>query len=212
MYQGRTFLFEGEELKAHLESCIDCRHEEEGMRRLDALLLAAYKPEREAAEVLVDKVKASLQARGRHVKRCTVLVVDDNADTLNVTRRLLQQADEFDVEIASSAHKAQEVAIIDVDRFKEINTKFDLSGGDQVLRDLARCMSAGVRKIDVLGRFASGDEFMLIAPHTHRPGAMALAERLRTLVQNHPFSCKGQRIPVTVTIGLAVVEAGRAAD
>src|SRR5205085_1716061 len=53
---------------------------------------------------------------------------------------------------------------------------------------------------------------MLIAPQTHRAGALVLAERLRALLQNHPFSYHGQRIPVTVTIGLAVVEAGRSAD
>ena len=52
----------------------------------------------------------------------------------------------------------------------------------------------------------------LIAPQTHRAGALVLAERLRALVQNQPISYQGQRIPMTVTIGLAVVEAGRAAD
>ncbi|HJT75754.1 MAG TPA: GGDEF domain-containing protein, partial [Gemmataceae bacterium] len=95
--------------------------------------------------------------------------------------------------------------------FKEINTKFHHPGGDQVLCDLAKCMAAALRKIDMLGRWA-GDEFMLIAPQTHRAGALVLAERLRALVQSHPFSYEGQRIPVTVTVGLAVVEAGRAAD
>ena len=77
------------------------------------------------------------------------------------------------------------VAIIDVDFFKEINTTFHHPGGDQVLGDLARCMTAALRKIDMLGRWA-GDEFMLIAPQTHRAGALVLAERLRALVQNHP--------------------------
>src|SRR5262249_44021921 len=72
-------------------------------------------------------------------------------------------------------------------------------------------MMAALPKIDVLGRWA-GDEFMLIAPQTHRPGALVLTERLRTLVQNHPFQYAGQRIPVTITVGLAVVEAGRATD
>jgi diguanylate cyclase (GGDEF)-like protein len=104
------------------------------------------------------------------------------------------------------------VALIDVDFFKEINTKFTHVGGDQVLRDLARCMAAALRKIDMLGRWTSGDEFMLVAPQTHRAGALVVAERLRTLVQNHAFSYNGQPIPVTVTVGLAVLEAGRAAD
>jgi diguanylate cyclase (GGDEF)-like protein len=103
------------------------------------------------------------------------------------------------------------VAIIDADFFKEINTKYHHPGGDRVLADLAKCMSGALRKIDMLGRWA-GDEFMLIAPQTHRAGALVLVERLRTLVENHDFNYNGQHIPMTVTVGLAVLEAGRAAD
>jgi diguanylate cyclase (GGDEF)-like protein len=369
----REIIFDGEALDDHLQHCADCRDELEGMRRLEQVLWRAYAPERDAADVLVDKVKAALQAHGRNVNRCTVLLVDDTLDILLPLRGLL--ADEFDILIAGSARDAQAlfgqgtidiiltdqrmpgmtgvellewvlanhprtqrllwtgfadlseavdavnrgqvfrylskpsgsevvrgalrdaarivhlereyervlrdlselnvqleervrqrtreleeanreleqrtrtlekfaltdgltllpnrkaldhfaerelylcrrfpaplaVAIIDADFFKEINTKFHHPGGDQVLRDLARCMAAALRKIDMLGRWA-GDEFMLIAPQTDRAGALVLAERLRTLVQNHPFRYQGQRIPVTVTIGLAVVEAGRAAD
>ncbi len=76
------------------------------MRRLDALLWRAYEPEREAADVLVDKVKAKLQKIGRNVNRCTVLLVDDENDILMMTRSVL--ADEFDVVITSSAKQAME--------------------------------------------------------------------------------------------------------
>jgi diguanylate cyclase (GGDEF)-like protein len=72
-------------------------------------------------------------------------------------------------------------------------------------------MSTALRKIDMLGRWA-GDEFMLIAPQTNRAGAQVLVERLRTMVENHPFNYHGQRIPMTVTVGLAVLDAGRGAD
>ena len=99
----REIIFEGEELDGHLEHCAACRDELEGMRRLETILWRAYAPEREAAEVLVDKVKASLQARGRNVNRCTVLLVDDEPDILVPLRGLL--ADEFDMLIASSARR-----------------------------------------------------------------------------------------------------------
>ena len=72
-------------------------------------------------------------------------------------------------------------------------------------------MSAGLRKIDMLGRWG-GDEFMLIAPQTHRAGALVLAERLRSLVETHSFNIQGQRARVTITVGLAVLEADRTAD
>jgi diguanylate cyclase (GGDEF)-like protein len=343
------------------------------MRRLDAILWRAYGPERDAAEALVDKVKASLQAHGRNVNRCTVLLVDDEPAILMLFRG--QLADDFDVLIAQDGREAQAafgqrdidiiltdhgmpgmtgvellewvlanhprtqrllwsgrgefceaveavnrgrifrylakpvdaemvrgalhdaahilqlerdyqrvlremselnvqleervrqrtleleeanheleqrtrtlekfaltdaltllpnrkaldhfverelymarrfpaplaVAVIDVDFFKDINTKYHHPGGDAVLADLAKCMGGALRKIDMLGRWA-GDEFMLIAPQTHRSGAVVLAERLRAMVEAHPVAYNGHSIPVTVTIGLAVLDAGRPAD
>jgi diguanylate cyclase (GGDEF)-like protein len=103
------------------------------------------------------------------------------------------------------------VALIDVDHFKAINSQVFHTGGDRVLAEVARRMAGALRTIDMLGR-VGGDEFMLIAPQTSRAGALTLAERLRALVQDRPFDYDGQPIPVTVTIGLAVLEAGRAAD
>jgi diguanylate cyclase (GGDEF)-like protein len=103
------------------------------------------------------------------------------------------------------------VGIIDVDSFKAINTRYHHPGGDQVLRELARCMSKALRKIDVLGRWA-GDEFMLIAPQTHRGGAVVLAKRLQQAVRDNSFDYNGHRIDVSISIGLAVVDPGRDTD
>ena len=103
----REIIFEDGALDDHLETCAACRAELDGMRRLDEILWRAYVPERDAAEVLVDKVKAALQATGRPVNRCTVLLVDDEPGILMSQRNLL--ADEFDVEIAHSGAHAQEI-------------------------------------------------------------------------------------------------------
>src|ERR1700733_14672809 len=101
----REIIFEDEVLDDHLQTCAGCRDDLEGMRRLDSILFRAYESERDSAEILVDKVKAALQARGRHVKRCTVLLVDDYAEILLLFRG--QLADEFDVLTAGSAREAQ---------------------------------------------------------------------------------------------------------
>src|SRR5947209_5095139 len=101
----REIIFDDPALDDHLHTCADCRDELEGTRRLEAILWRSYAPEREAAEVLVDKVKAALQARGRHVNRCTVLLVDDEPAILMLFRG--QLTDEFDVLIAQDAREAQ---------------------------------------------------------------------------------------------------------
>ena len=95
------------------------------------------------------------------------------------------------------------LAIIDVDHFKDVNTRYLLPGGDHVLVWLAQLLSQAVRTIDTVGRIG-GEEFMVLAPGTHADGAHVLADRIRkrveeseTLYQHHP-------IRITVSVGAAV--------
>src|SRR5947207_30113 len=103
------------------------------------------------------------------------------------------------------------LGLIDVDHFKQINSHFLLPGGDRVLVDLARCLGASLRNVDLMGRIG-GEEFLVIAPETNNEGAMVLAERIRTNVEKYPFAYKEHPIPVTVSGGFAVAEAGSPAD
>jgi diguanylate cyclase (GGDEF)-like protein len=109
------------------------------------------------------------------------------------------------------------VGIVDIDHFKDINTRYLHPGGDKVLTDLAKCLTDGLRKIDVLGRLG-GEEFLLIAPQANQAGGRVLAERIRAQVEARVFTYRDPRsgsdqvIPVRVSIGLAVLELGVAAD
>lgn len=106
---------------------------------------------------------------------------------------------------------ALSIAFIDVDHFKQINDRYLLPGGDKVLVDLARCLGTSVRTVDFLGRIG-GEEFMVIAPETNMEGAIVLAERIRTSVESTDFTYKDNVIPVRVSIGFAVAEAGQPTD
>lgn len=103
------------------------------------------------------------------------------------------------------------VGMIDVDHFKRINSDFLLPGGDKVLVDLAKCMSNSLRTVDFIGR-VGGEEFLIIAPETNIEGAKVIAERLRTMVEKTEFRYKDSIIPVTVSVGMAVADAGVNAD
>jgi diguanylate cyclase (GGDEF)-like protein len=103
------------------------------------------------------------------------------------------------------------VGLIDVDHFKQINCRYLLPGGDKVLVDLARCLVGSLRGVDLMGRIG-GEEFLVIAPETNVEGAAVLGERIRTTVQNTPFSYKEETITVTVSLGFAVAEANVPAD
>jgi diguanylate cyclase len=99
------------------------------------------------------------------------------------------------------------IGLIDVDHFKQVNSQYLLSGGDKVLIDLARVFGTSLRNVDLLGRIG-GEEFLVIAPETDHEGAQVLAERIRSNVESHTFVYQGDRIPVTVSVGFAVVDCG----
>jgi diguanylate cyclase len=103
------------------------------------------------------------------------------------------------------------LGVVDVDHFKQINSVYLLPGGDKVLIDLARCLGGSLRTVDNLGRIG-GEEFLVIAPETNLEGAHVLAERIRVNVETNVFTYQEHTIPVTVSVGMAVAEAGSQAD
>lgn len=95
------------------------------------------------------------------------------------------------------------LAMIDADHFKDINTRYLLPGGDHVLRWLAKRLNASVRSNDSIGR-VGGEEFMLISPMTDSEGSMILGERIRRAVAEDSTSYNGERIQITISIGIVV--------
>jgi diguanylate cyclase (GGDEF)-like protein len=126
-------------------------------------------------------------------------------------RRAMDRLTERELRRRDRYPSALAIGLIDVDHFKHINATYLLPGGDQVLMDLAKCLSGSLRTVDLLGRIG-GEEFLVIAPETNLEGAAVLGERIRSTVEQHLFTYKEHVIPVTVSIGLAVADEGLAAD
>jgi diguanylate cyclase (GGDEF)-like protein len=103
------------------------------------------------------------------------------------------------------------LAVVDVDHFKDVNTRFLLPGGDHVLTWLGQLLSQSLRTVDTVGRIG-GEEFLILAPETTREGAMVLAERVRQNVEKGQTSYDGQIIRVTVSVGVSVAEQNVAAS
>ena len=96
--------------------------------------------------------------------------------------------------------------LVDADRFKQINSRYLLSGGDHVLTWLGQVLQGAIRATDAIGR-VGGEEFMVVAPNTDEQGVSILAERLRQTVANMETSYRSTPIRVTVSVGFAVVNA-----
>lgn len=98
------------------------------------------------------------------------------------------------------------VCLMDADKFKSINDQFGHLAGDAVLRQLGGILRNNIRKNDVAGRLG-GEEFGLLLPEVDRQGGMVVAEKLRRLVEAHRFEFDRTVIPVTVSIGVAELQA-----
>jgi diguanylate cyclase (GGDEF)-like protein len=68
--------------------------------------------------------------------------------------------------------------LIDVDRFKDVNTAFGHLTGDVVLADTAALLKSSVRGSDAVFRYG-GDEFVIILADTSRSGAAKVIERIK---------------------------------
>jgi diguanylate cyclase (GGDEF)-like protein len=97
--------------------------------------------------------------------------------------------------------------MIDIDHFKRINDTHGHGAGDDVLRVVARTMSADVRLIDRVFRIG-GEEFAVLLSGGEAEAAQAMAERLRHALAAQSVPVKGGQIIMTVSIGVAVAEFG----
>jgi diguanylate cyclase (GGDEF)-like protein len=100
------------------------------------------------------------------------------------------------------AGEALAVVIIDLDHFKRINDHFGHLVGDQVLQTVAqliRQLTPGHWRLGRLG----GEEFAAALPGATLADACAYAETLRTGVEQHHFDIRGERHPITTSLGVA---------
>jgi two-component system cell cycle response regulator len=119
-------------------------------------------------------------------------------------KRALFEALEKELMRARRYERDLSLLMFDIDFFKRINDQYGHLAGDHVLRELARVVQERIRREEVFARYG-GEEFVILLPETPLQGAAALAENLRQRVANHPFVFQGERIPVTVSIGTALL-------
>ncbi len=94
------------------------------------------------------------------------------------------------------------LVMFDIDHFKRINDSYGHLAGDAVLRQLGSLVQARVRRDDILAR-TGGEEFAILCPEVHAPGAVELANKLNRLVDETKFIFEGTVIDVTISLGVA---------
>jgi len=100
------------------------------------------------------------------------------------------------------------LAMIDVDKFRNINDTFGRSAGDEVLKFVASVVRRTMRSMDFLARFGD-DEFIVVCPLVELAGVEKLGQRIVELVHHSVLSSAASQtntIEVSVSVGGSIVD------
>jgi len=107
---------------------------------------------------------------------------------------------------ARQSRESLSLLFLDLDHFKRVNDSFGHRAGDQCLRGVIEPIAAELRQGDALGRYG-GEEFLIVLPGAGSADAEVVAERIRRRVQEMTMLVSGTRIGLTVSVGVATLEA-----
>jgi len=167
-----------------------------------------HENEMQSLEAVADICASSIQ-NAHYVERIRQLSYLDGLTGI-FNRRFFELRIVEEIERARRNGGGMAVIMADIDQFKRLNDEFGHLLGDEVLRQVSSLFHQQLRKIDVVCRYG-GEEFAILLTQTSAQHAMAVAEKLRKLVEGWQFP----GVPRTVTLSAGVAafpEHGSARD
>lgn len=134
-----------------------------------------------------------------------------HADALTgaFNRRFLEHYLRHELARASRHKSSLAVAMVDVDRFKQLNDEHGHGAGDRVLRHVAQALEAAVRRTDLVARYG-GEEFVVVLPESNAEQAMMRLERIRESIgesvlplDKHRARSSQPNVRLTISVGVA---------
>ncbi len=119
-----------------------------------------------------------------------------------LNRRYFWELAEKEVQRARRHERVLAVALFDLDHFKTINDTYGHLVGDQVIRFFAAEGQKNFRATDLFARYG-GEEFVCLLMEASAEDALHKAEAMRQWIQANPVKVEQQKIPVTVSVGVA---------
>ncbi|MCF8024610.1 MAG: GGDEF domain-containing protein [Desulfobacteraceae bacterium] len=118
----------------------------------------------------------------------------------------------LDSEIASvERHNHTSVlALVDLDAFKTVNDMYGHLAGDHVLKTVSDYFRDNIRKSDLVARYG-GEEFVFILRVTEAENGFKRLDRLREKLAGLEVEYHGEKISVTMSVGLTLIGPGNPA-
>ncbi len=140
-------------------------------------------------------------ARALLYQRMEKLATTDGLTELN-NHRQFQELLSKEIERTRRYGSTVSLLLMDIDHFKSFNDTYGHPVGDLVLKEISKCIRKSLRANDIAARYG-GEEFTVIVPESNEQGALIIAERIRSTIENHIIVSNDRQLRVTVSIGIA---------
>ncbi len=121
-------------------------------------------------------------------------------------RRYIEETMPVKFEEIRRSGKHVAIMVIDIDHFKRFNDTYGHPTGDLILKMVARTLAHAMRTYDMLGRWG-GEEFIAIMVMERPSELLAIADRMRVLVETSSKMISRNKLAVTVSIGAVGADA-----
>lgn len=91
--------------------------------------------------------------------------------------------------------------MLDLDYFKQVNDRYGHLGGDAALRHFCDQLRACLREGDSVGRLG-GEEFVVLLADADKDAALAVCDRLRASLRQHPANIDGHAVVLSASGGI----------
>ncbi|QFP76404.1 tetratricopeptide repeat-containing diguanylate cyclase [Deinococcus sp. AJ005] len=190
-------------------------------QRVQSLQIQFELERAEQQRAAAEQLSAELQQLNSELERTHQELTVAHARTSALLEQVEQQANQdaltglanrraFDSAVERLQPGVQMTVVIgDIDHFKQVNDQYSHLIGDEVLRQIAGVLGAGVRlrQGDLLARFG-GEEFVILMVGTDAVTTERICERLRLATERHNWGAVRPGLRVTISLGAAVSRNG----
>lgn len=145
------------------------------------------------------QVNVATEAAGKSGADATRDALTGDNSRQDILRRIDQ-----DFNQAKKQNENLALQMATVDGFAEINATHGQEAAAMVLRDVTKVVSSVLRQGDVLARYGN-DTFVILVHNLSEAETVVLAQRIRRTIKYHHFIHAGERIHVTVSLGIGSV-------
>jgi len=165
---------------------------------------------KELEDLLLEKKRMARRLEQSNSKLTRLATTDGLTGVSN--RRYFTEVLKHTYDDGARAKRPTSLVMFDIDHFKNVNDTHGHAAGDDVLRVITERVGRLLRPSDLQGRLG-GEEFAVVLPDTDKESAMAVAERARLAICEHPIHTRcGLLIPVSASFGGITVSTAATPD